>query len=98
MTRPTGGRDMRRGVGVKAAAHAAVVSLTVVLATVAQAGEQADRAVAAVKQLIARGEVKPDAVLKMRAKQGNMVSFLGRDYELQKDWERQTGILVDASV
>jgi multiple sugar transport system substrate-binding protein len=64
----------------------------------AQAGEQADRAVAAVKALIARGEIKPDAVLKMRAKQGNMVSFLGRDYELQRDWEKQTGILLDASV
>jgi len=64
----------------------------------ASAGEQADRAVAAVKQLIARGELKPDAVLKLRAKQGNMVSFLGRDYELQKDWEKQTGILIDASV
>jgi multiple sugar transport system substrate-binding protein len=68
------------------------------VAAAAHAGEQADRAVAAVKQLVARGEIKPDAVLKMRAKQGNMVSFLGRDYELQKDWERQTGILIDASV
>src|SRR5438034_412987 len=44
------------------------------------------------------GELKPDAVLRMRVKQGNTSSFLGRDYELQKDWEKQTGILLDVSV
>ncbi|TMH10271.1 MAG: extracellular solute-binding protein [Betaproteobacteria bacterium] len=64
----------------------------------AHCGEQADKAVAAVKLLIARGELKPDAVLRMRVKQGNTSSFLGRDYELQKDWEKQTGILLDVSV
>jgi multiple sugar transport system substrate-binding protein len=63
-----------------------------------RAGEQADRAAAAVRQLVARGEVKPGTVLRLRVKQGNTVSFLGRDYELQKDWEKQTGILIDASV
>jgi multiple sugar transport system substrate-binding protein len=63
-----------------------------------RAGEQADKAIAAVKRLIASGEIKPGTVLRMRAKQGNMVSFLGRDYELQRDWERLTGILIDASV
>jgi len=62
------------------------------------AGEQADRAVAAVRQLVARGEVKPDAVLRLRAKQGNLVSLLGRDFALQREWERQTGITIDASV
>ena len=64
----------------------------------AHCGEQADKAVAAVKLLMARGELKPDAVLRMRVKQGNTSSFLGRDYELQKDWEKQTGILLDVSV
>ncbi|HMC16502.1 MAG TPA: extracellular solute-binding protein, partial [Albitalea sp.] len=68
------------------------------IAGAAHAGEQADKAVAAIRQLVARGEIKPDTVLRLRAKQGNMVSFLGRDYELQKDWEKQTGILIDASV
>ena len=51
----------------------------------AQAGEQADRAIAAVKHTIARGEIKPGTMLRMRAEQGNMVSFLGRDFELQHD-------------
>jgi len=76
----------------------AATALGAALTGAARAGEQAERAVAAVKQLIASGEIKPETVLKMRAKQGNMVSFLGRDYELQKDWERQTRILIDASV
>lgn len=67
-------------------------------AAAAHAGEQAERAVAIVKQLIARGEIKSDAVLRIRAKQGNMVSMLGRDFELQREWEKHTGILVDASV
>jgi multiple sugar transport system substrate-binding protein len=64
----------------------------------AAAGEQADRAVAAVRQLVARGEIKPDAVLRLRAKQGNLVSLLGRDFALQREWERQTGITIDASL
>jgi multiple sugar transport system substrate-binding protein len=64
----------------------------------ASAGAQADRAVAAVRELVARGEIKPDAVLRLRAKQGNLVSLLGRDFALQREWERQTGITIDASV
>src|SRR5438105_1611982 len=76
----------------------ALGAMGLTIAGAAHAGEQADKAVAAVRQLVARGEIKPDTVLRMRAKQGNMVSFLGRDYELQKDWEKQTGILIDASV
>ena len=88
---------MQRGVGLWKAMFAGL-AVSLALCASARCAEQADRAVAAVKQLIARGEVKPDTVFKLRAKQGNMVSFLGRDYELQKDWERLTGILVDASV
>jgi multiple sugar transport system substrate-binding protein len=87
---------MRRGVKVFAALCASAVLGTSQIP--AQAGEQADRAIAAVKQMIARGEIKPGTMLRMRAKQGNMVSFLGRDYELQRDWEKLTGILIDASV
>lgn len=64
----------------------------------AHAAAQADRAIAAVKQLIASGEIASGTVLRLRVKQGNMVSFLGRDYELQKDWERLTGVVIDASV
>ncbi len=64
----------------------------------ATAGEQADRAIAAVRKLVASGEVKPGTVLRLRAKQGNLVSLLGRDAELQREWERLTGIPIDASV
>ncbi len=86
---------MSKGMGVVAtwAALAAVGA-----GGFAHAAEQADKAIAAVKQLVSSGAVKPNTVLKLQVKQGNMVSFLGRDYELQKDWEKQTGILIDASV
>lgn len=85
----------RFGMGASLLAAAA---LQLAVVSVAHAGEQADRAVAAVRQLIAKGEIKPGTPLRLRAKQGNMVSILGRDYQLQKEWERQTGILIDASV
>lgn len=88
---------MQRGCRFRVA-MAAAASMWLSLAGTTHAGEQAERAVAAVRQLVARGEIKPDAVLRLRAKQGNMVSFVGRDYELQRDWEKQTGILIDASV
>jgi len=87
---------MQRSVGwwVKLCASLALAAA----ANTAPAGEQADKAVAAVRQLVARGEIKPGTALRLRVKQGNTVSFLGRDYELQKEWEKQTGILIDASV
>jgi multiple sugar transport system substrate-binding protein len=83
---------------VMASAFVMLCAFSLLAAGAAHAGEQAERAIAAVKQLVARGEIKPDAVLKLRVKQGNIVSFLGRDYELQKEWEKQSGILIDASV
>lgn len=64
----------------------------------AQAGTQADKAIAAVKQLISQGEIKPGTVMKIRVKQGNVSSFLGSNYVLQKKWEEQTGVVLDVSV
>lgn len=78
--------------------QAGALTLGLWAAGVVHCGEQADRAVAAVRQLLAQGEIKPGTVLRLRAKQGNMVSMLGRDYQLQKAWERQTGITIDASL
>jgi multiple sugar transport system substrate-binding protein len=78
-------------------AAALAVALWALCAAGAHAGEQAERAVAAVRRLVEGGEVRAGTVLRLRAKQGNMVSLLGRDAELQKDWETRTGILVDAS-
>lgn len=75
------------------------VALLLALAVpAARAGEQAERALALVRQLISQGEIKPGTVLHLRAKQGNMVSLLGRDYQLQKEWERLSGVPIDASV
>ena len=79
------------------AALPALVALTLAVGG-AWAGEQANKAVAAVKALMADGTVKPGTVLRMRVKQGNLLSFLGRNGELQKAWEQQTGVLIDASV
>lgn len=77
-----------------------LLSLTLALlpATACFAGEQAERAIAAVKQLLASGEVKPGTVIRLNLKQGNIAAFLGRDNELKNDWEKATGILLDAVV
>ena len=62
------------------------------------AGEQAERAIAAVEKLIDAGKVDKNAVIKLVAKQGNINNFWGNDFELKREWERRTGILLDAAV
>lgn len=62
------------------------------------AGEQAERALAAVQALVAAGEVKPDSTLKVAFKPGNINALLGADLELQKEWERRTGVMISAKV
>ena len=64
----------------------------------AVAGEQADRAVAAVRRLVAAGEIRPGTTLQLGFKQGNVNAFLGRELELQKEWEHQTGVLLNARI
>lgn len=87
----------RRRAGATLAGLAMAPTLGV-LAPRARAGEQADRAVSAVRQLVASGQVKPGTVLRLRAKQGNLVSLLGRDFQLQREWEQLTGTAIDATV
>lgn len=67
-------------------------------AAASQAGEQADRALAAVARLQQSGEIAPGTVLQLTVKQGNIGAFLGRDFELQREWERRTGIALDANL
>lgn len=62
------------------------------------AGEQAERAIAAVRELVAAGEVKAGSVIRLSLKQGNIAAFMDRDNELRKEWEAATGILLDAIV
>lgn len=64
----------------------------------AKAGEQAERALALVKQLIASGEVRRDATIKVAFKAGNIAALLGPDLELQKEWEQRSGIVINARV
>lgn len=71
---------------------------TVSAAPQALAAEQAERAVAAVRQLLAAGEIEKHAVLKLGFKQGNINAFLGADQALQREWERATGVLLDVHV
>ncbi len=63
-----------------------------------RAGEQAEHAIATVKRLTDSGEVSADSVLRMVVKQGNIANFLGTDSELRYEWEKRTGILIDASI
>lgn len=62
----------------------------------AMAGQQAERAIAAVKALIASGQVAPDATVRIVAKDGNINNFWGENFELKNAWETRTGILLDA--
>lgn len=64
----------------------------------ALAGEQADRALAAVRVLVSSGEVPRDAVIKLAFKPGNIAALLGPRLELQKEWEERTGIMISARV
>ncbi|MCW8884028.1 MAG: extracellular solute-binding protein [Motiliproteus sp.] len=65
---------------------------------VSYAGEQADKALAAVDELIASGEVTPGSALNLVVKQGNIANFLGRDHELRTLWEERTGVYLDISI
>lgn len=64
----------------------------------ALAGEQADRALAAVLALISSGEIKRDATLKVAFKPGNINALLGPELELQREWEQRTGVMITARV
>lgn len=75
-----------------------VAMATLAMVSNCRAGEQADRALAAVKSLIASGEVNGDAAIKLAFKPGNINSFLGPELELQKEWEKRTGIMIKARV
>lgn len=76
-----------------------LVSLAAALvAATAQAGAQADRAVATVRQLVASGAVPAGTTLRLGFKQGNIDAFLGRDLALQKEWESRTGVVLDAHI
>lgn len=81
-------------------ALAAPLALTaaVLAAQPATAGEQAERAVALVRQMVASGEIRADTTLRLGLKQGNIKAFLGRDLELQREWERLTGIVIEARI
>jgi multiple sugar transport system substrate-binding protein len=71
---------------------------TLCFAPAAHAGEQAEKALAAVRQLQASGEVPPGTMLRLTVKQGNIAAFLGRNFELQREWEKNTGIPIDANL
>gem|GEM_PF-846105 len=59
---------------------------------------QAERALDAVRDLIVSGEVQPNAVLRLAFKQGNVNAYLGNDLELQREWEQQTGIVLETRI
>jgi multiple sugar transport system substrate-binding protein len=66
--------------------------------TATQAASQSERALAGVRQLIASGEVAANSVLRLGFKQGNVNAYLGNDLELQKEWEQQTGIVIETRI
>lgn len=62
------------------------------------AGEQAERALAAVKRLIDAGEVPRNGSIKVAFKSGNIAALLGPELELQREWEQRSGISIKARV
>lgn len=74
------------------------IAIFLMMAPCLFAGEQADRAIATVEKLVDAGKVDKNAVIKLVAKQGNINNFWGNDFELKREWERRTGILIDAAI
>jgi multiple sugar transport system substrate-binding protein len=64
----------------------------------ALAGAQAQRAVQAVKKLIAEGKIPKDATLRIVAKEGNIINFWGHRMALKSKWEEATGIMLDSGI
>ena len=62
------------------------------------AGEQGERALAAVKQLLDSGAVPRNASIKVAFKSGNIAALLGPELELQKEWEQRSGVMITAKV
>ena len=79
---------------------ARLLSLSVLFAATvpATAGEQADRALAAARALVAKGEVPKNAVIKVAFKPGNIAALLGPELDLQKEWEERSGIMINARI
>lgn len=90
--------DPRTGIRHPSAFRSLFFALAMGAAFAAQAGQQAERALAAIKQLQQSGEIAPGTALQLRVKQGNIAAFLGRDFELQREWESRTGIPIDANL
>ena len=59
-------------------------------------GPQADQALTEVRKLIASNEIPQRTTLRVAFKPGNIAALLGPELEIQKDWERLTGILISA--
>ena len=72
--------------------------MTVLTTPPLQAGEQAERALAAVAKLRATGAAAKGASITVAFKPGNINSLLGPQLELQKEWERRTGVMITARV
>ncbi len=59
---------------------------------------QAQRAVAAVRELIASGRIDQNEVLTLVLKEGNVRNFLGRQLEFKEEWERQTHVRLEVQI
>ena len=64
----------------------------------ANAGEQAERALAAARQMVDSGAVPRASTIRVAFKSGNIAALLGPELELQKEWEQRTGVMITAKV
>ena len=78
--------------------RAALSCLLSVVAVPVLAADQAERALAFVAELVARGEIRAGTTLRLAFKPGNINALLGADLELQREWEEKTGTRISARV
>jgi len=75
-----------------------IAAILVVNPTESSAGQQAERAIAGVKELVRTGKVAEGTPVKILVKKGNINNFWGNDFELKIEWEQQTGTLIEAKI
>jgi len=83
---------------MRALACACVLLLLLHPLSTPQAGEVADKAVAAVNALKSAGKIGPNPVLRLVVKKGNKVNFTGSNFEVKQQWEDATGVQLDIEV
>lgn len=72
--------------------------LLFLLPSLSFAAMQADLALAHVKNMLRNGEIENGEILTIAVKQGNINNFWGKDQALKRQWEMETGTIIDTVI